>query len=212
MNKLLLHPAAKPLLFALALVPFGLLLYGAIANTLGANPAEALIRGTGDWVLRGLCLTLAITPLREISGWSALARMRRMVGNFTFFYGVLHFLSYAWLDMGLDLAAIIKDIPKRPFVLVGTLALLLMAPLAATSFNRVIKAMGAARWKRLHRAVYAIVLLGLLHFFWMRAGKNDFGEWAIYAVIVAVLLGWRVWKAAQRRTALRRRAAAAATS
>ena len=208
MNKLLLHPAAKPLLFALALVPLGLLLYGAIANTLGANPAEALIRGTGDWVLRGLCLTLAITPLRELTGWSALARLRRMVGNFTFFYGVLHFLSYAWLDMGLDLAAIIKDIPKRPFVLVGTAALLLMAPLAATSFNRMIKAMGAARWKRLHRAVYAIVLLGLLHFFWMRAGKNDFGEWAIYATIVALLLGWRVWTAAQRRTAMRQRAAA----
>ena len=208
MNKLLLHPAAKPLLFALALVPFALLLYGAIANTLGANPAEALIRGTGDWVLRGLCLTLAITPLRELTGWSALARMRRMVGNFTFFYAVLHFLSYAWLDMGLDLAAIIKDIPKRPFVLVGTAALLLMAPLAATSFNRVIKAMGAVRWKRLHKTVYAIVLLGLLHFFWMRAGKNDFGEWAIYATIVALLLGWRVWKAAQRRTAMRQRAAA----
>ena len=208
MNKLLLHPAAKPLLFALALGPFGLLLYGAIANTLGANPAEALIRGTGDWVLRGLCLTLAITPLRDLTGWSALARMRRMVGNFTFFYGVLHFLSYAWLDMGLDLAAIVKDIPKRPFVLVGTLALLLMAPLAATSFNRVIKAMGAARWKRLHQAVYAIVLLGLVHFFWMRAAKNNFGEWAIYATIVALLLGWRVWKAAQRRTALRQRAAA----
>ena len=208
MNKLLLHPAAKPLLFALALVPFALLLYGAIANTLGANPAEALIRGTGDWVLRGLCLTLAITPLRELTGWSALARMRRMVGNFTFFYAVLHFLSYAWLDMGLDLAAIIKDIPKRPFVLVGTAALLLMALLAATSFNRVIKAMGAVRWKRLHKTVYAIVLLGLLHFFWMRAGKNDFGEWAIYATIVALLLGWRVWKAAQRRTAMRQRAAA----
>ena len=208
MNKLLLHPAAKPLLFALALVPLGLLLYGAIANTLGANPAEALIRGTGDWVLRGLCLTLAITPLRELTGWSALARMRRMVGNFTFFYGVLHFLSYAWLDMGLDLAAIVKDIPKRPFVLVGTLALLLMAPLAATSFNRVIKAMGAARWKRLHQSVYAIVLLGLVHFFWMRAAKNNFGEWAVYATIVALLLGWRVWKAAQRRTAMRQRAAA----
>lgn len=208
MNKLLLHPAAKPLLFALLLVPFGQLLYGAIANTLGANPAEALIRGTGDWVLRGLCLTLAITPLRELTGWSALARLRRMVGNFTFFYGVLHFLSYAWLDMGLDLAAIIKDIPKRPFVLVGTLALLLMAPLAATSFNRVIKAMGATRWKRLHRAVYAIVLLGLLHFFWMRAAKHNFGEWAVYATLVTLLLGWRVWKAVQRRTALRQRAAA----
>ena len=208
MNKLLLHPAAKPLLFALALAPLAQLLWGAIANTLGANPAEALIRGTGDWVLRFLCLTLAITPLREWTGWSALARLRRMLGNFAFFYGLLHFLCYAWLDMGLDWAAIVKDIPKRPFVLVGTLAMLLMAPLAATSFNRAIKALGAARWKRLHKAVYAIVLLGLLHFFWMRAGKNDFGEWAIYAAVVAVLLGWRLLQAARRRAAARQRLAA----
>ena len=208
MNKLLLHAAAKPLLFALALAPFAHLLWGAIANTLGANPAEALIRGTGDWVLRFLCLTLAITPLREWTGFSALARLRRMLGNFAFFYGVLHFLCYAWLDMGLDWAAIVKDIPKRPFVLVGTLALVLMAPLAATSFNRAIKALGAARWKRLHKAVYAIVLLGLLHFFWMRAGKNDFGEWSVYAVVVAVLLGWRLLQAARRRAATRQRLAA----
>jgi sulfoxide reductase heme-binding subunit YedZ len=201
MNKLLLHPAAKPLLFGLALLPLAQLLWGAIANTLGANPAEALIRGSGDWVLRFLCLTLAITPLREWTGWSALARWRRMLGNFAFFYGVLHFLCYAWLDMGLDWPAIVKDIPKRPFVLVGTLALLLMASLAATSFNRAIKALGAARWKRLHKVVYAIVLLGLLHFFWMRAGKNDFGEWSIYAALVAVLLGWRLLQAARRRAA-----------
>ncbi len=208
MNKLLLHAATKPLLFALALAPFAHLLWGAIANTLGANPAEALIRGTGDWVLRFLCATLAITPLREWTGWSALARLRRMLGNFAFFYGVTHFLCYAWLDMGLDWAAIVQDIPKRPFVLVGTLALLLMAPLAATSFNRAIKTLGAARWKALHKAVYAIVLLGLLHFFWMRAGKNDFGEWAIYAAVVAVLLGWRLRPAARRRTAARQRQAA----
>ena len=208
MNKLLLHAAAKPLLFALALAPFAHLLWGAVANTLGANPAEALIRGTGDWVLRFLCLTLAITPLREWTGFSALARLRRMLGNFAFFYGVLHFLCYAWLDMGLDWAAIVKDIPKRPFVLVGTLALVLMAPLAATSFNRAIKALGAARWKRLHKAVYAIVLLGLLHFFWMRAGKNDFGEWSVYAVVVAVLLGWRLLQAARRRATTRQRLAA----
>ena len=207
MNKLLLHPATKPLLFALALLPFAHLLWGAIANTLGANPAEALIRGTGDWVLRFLCLTLAITPLREWTGFSALARLRRMLGNFAFFYGVTHFLCYAWLDMGLDWAAIVKDIPKRPFVLVGTLALLLMALLAATSFNRAIKALGAARWKRLHKAIYAIVLLGLLHFFWMRAGKNDFGEWAIYAAVVALLLGWRLLQAARRRAATRQRLA-----
>ena len=203
MNKLLLHPAAKPVLLALALLPFAQLLWGAVANTLGANPAEALIRGTGDWVLRFLCITLAITPLREAFGLTGLARMRRMLGNLAFFYGVLHFLCYAWLDMGLDLVAIVADIPKRPFILVGTLALLLMAPLAATSFNRAIKALGAARWKRLHQAVYAIAGLGLLHFFWMRAGKNDFGEWAVYAVVLAVLLGWRVRRRLQRRTAAR---------
>ena len=199
MNKLLLHPAAKPLLFALALLPFAQLLWGAVANTLGANPAEALIRGTGDWVLRFLCITLGITPLREAFGLTGLARLRRMLGNFAFFYGVLHFACYAWLDMGLDLAAIVVDIPKRPFILVGTLALLLMVPLAATSFNRAIKALGAARWKRLHQAVYAIAGLGLLHFFWMRAGKNDFGEWAVYAVVLAVLLGWRLRRRLQQR-------------
>jgi sulfoxide reductase heme-binding subunit YedZ len=193
-NKLLLKPAAKPLLFVLALGPFAWLLYGALANALGPNPAEHLIRSTGDWVLRFLCLTLAVTPLRQWTGWNALARLRRMLGLFAFFYGCVHFLCFAWLDMGLDLDAILKDIPKRPFILVGTAALLLMAPLAATSFNRAIKALGAARWQLLHKAVYAIVLLGLLHFFWMRSAKNNFAEVAVYAVIIAVLLGWRVWR------------------
>jgi sulfoxide reductase heme-binding subunit YedZ len=194
MNRLLLHPAAKPVLFAAALGPLAWLVWGAIANTLGANPAEALIRSTGDWTLRLLCLTLAITPLRQITGWHALARLRRMLGLFTFFYGLLHFLCFAWLDMGFDVPAILADIPKRPFILVGTAALLLMLPLAATSFNRAIKALGAARWQALHRAVYAVALLALLHFFWMRAGKNDFAEWSVYAAVLAVLLGWRVWK------------------
>ena len=194
MNKLLLHPAAKPLLFALSLIPFTYLLWGALSNTLGANPAEALMRSTGDWVLRFLCLTLAITPLREWTDWSALARLRRMFGLFTYFYGVVHFLCYAWLDMNLDFGDILRDIPKRPFILVGTLAMLLMTPLAATSFNRAIKAMGAKRWKTLHKAVYAIVLLGLLHYFWMRAAKQNFADWSIYAVIVTVLMGWRMRK------------------
>jgi len=194
MNKLLLHPAAKPLLFLLALLPFTHLLWGALADTLGANPAEALIRGTGDWVLRFLCLTLAITPLRDWTGWTALVRLRRMLGVFAYCYVLLHFFSYAWLDMGLDWADILRDIPKRPFVLVGALALLLMTPLAATSFNRAVKALGAKRWKTLHKSVYAIVLLGLLHFFWMRAAKNNFAEWSVYAVVIAVLLGWRLWR------------------
>jgi len=193
-NKLLLLPATKPLLFALALGPFAWYLSGALADTLGPNPAEALLRGTGDWVLRFLCLTLLVTPLRTLTGWHALARLRRMLGLYAFFYGVVHFLCFAWLDMGFDVAAILKDIPKRPFVLVGTAALLLMLPLAATSFNRAIKALGAKRWQALHRAVYAVVLLGLLHFFWMRSAKNHFGEPMLYAAIVALLLGWRLWR------------------
>jgi sulfoxide reductase heme-binding subunit YedZ len=197
-NTLLLKPATKPLLFLLALGPFAWLFYGAAANTLGANPAEALIRASGDWTLRFLCLTLAITPLRQLTGWHALARLRRMLGLFTFFYGVLHFLGFAWLDMGFDLDAIVRDIAKRPFILVGTLALLTMAPLAATSFNRAIKALGAARWQSLHRVVYATALLGLLHFFWMRSGKNDFAEVAVYAAIIGALLGWRLWRRRSR--------------
>ncbi len=201
MNRWLLKPAAKPAVFALALLPFAWLAWRAFTNGLGPNPAEALIRSTGDWTLRFLCLTLAVTPLRQATGWNALARLRRMLGLYTFFYGCLHFLSYGWLDMGFELADILKDIAKRPFILVGTTALLLMLPLAATSFNRAIKALGAMRWQALHRAVYAIVLLALLHFFWMRAAKHNFGEWSVYAAIVAVLLGWRLWKRLAPRAA-----------
>ena len=122
-----------------------------------------------------------------------------MLGLFAFFYGLLHFLCYAWLDMGFDLADMLRDLPKRPFVLAGALALLLMLPLAATSFNRAVKALGAARWRRLHRLVYAIAPIGVLHFFWMRSAKNNFGEVAVYAAIIALLLGWRVWKAWRAR-------------
>lgn len=190
-NQWLLRPLAKPLVFVLALLPALSLLWGALHDTLGANPAEALIRGTGDWTLRCLWLTLTITPLRQLTSWHALARWRRMLGLFAFFYGVLHFLCFAWLDMGFELDAILRDIPKRPFILVGSTALLLMLPLAATSFNRAIRALGAARWQALHKLVYAVALLALLHFFWMRAAKNNFGEWAIYAGLLSVLFGWR---------------------
>jgi len=193
-DRLLRHRAAKPLLFAAALLPLAWLVYGIFADALGANPAEALIRASGDWTLRFLCLTLAVTPLRQWTGWHALARLRRMLGLFTFFYGVLHFLCFAWLDMGFEVDAIVHDIGKRPFILVGTAALLLMLPLAATSFDRAIKALGARRWQALHRAVYATAGLAVLHFFWMRAGKNDFAEVAVYAAVLAVLLGWRLWR------------------
>ncbi len=189
---LLLHPAAKPVVFLLCLLPLAGLVYGAVAGRLGANPAETLIRDTGDWTLRFLCMTLAVTPLRVWTKQPALARFRRMLGLFTFFYGVMHFLAYAWLDMGFELDAIVRDIPKRPFALVGFAALVLMAPLAATSFNRAIKVLGAARWQALHRLVYVIAGLALLHFFWMRAAKSNFAEVALYAAIVALLLGWRL--------------------
>ena len=197
----LLHPAAKPLLFAACLLPCVWLFYAAAADQLGANPAEALIRSSGDWTLRLLCLTLAVTPLRVLANQPALARFRRMLGLFTFFYATLHFLAYAWLDMGFDAAVIARDIPKRPFALVGFLALLLMLPLAATSFNRAIRALGAARWQALHRAIYAIAVLAILHFFWMRAGKHDFAEVAVYAAIVAALLGWRALRLRRLRQA-----------
>lgn len=190
--KVLLHPAAKPVLFALCLLPFAWLFYRAVADQLGANPQEALIRATGDWALRFLCIVLAVTPLRTITGTPALARFRRMLGLFVYFYVVVHLLSYSWFDMGFDIADIVKDIAKRPFILVGFTSFILLTPLAATSFNAAIKAMGAKRWQLLHKLVYLIAGLGVLHFFWMRAGKNDFAEVFVYAAIIAALLGWRV--------------------
>ncbi len=190
--RVLLHPAAKPLVFVAALLPLAWLVAGAIAGKLGANPAEYIIRATGDWTLRLLCLTLAVTPLRVLAKLPPLARFRRMLGLFTYFYASLHFLAFAWLDMGFDLAAIAKDIAKRPFILVGFAAFVLMTPLAATSFNRAIRALGPQRWQALHRLVYAVAVLGILHFFWMRSAKNNLAEVAVYAAILAVLLGWRV--------------------
>ena len=192
MNKLLLLPAAKAFLFALALLPVAWLVFAAINDLLGANPAEALIRSTGDWTLRCLCVVLAVTPPRVITGWNALARLRRMLGLFVFFYACLHMLCYSWLDMGLDLADIASDIPKRPFILVGFTALLILSLLAATSFNRAIRLLGAKRWQLLHRGVYVVAVLAILHFFWMRAGKNNFLEVGVYAVILLTLLGWRL--------------------
>lgn len=200
-NRWLAHPAAKPVLWALLALPLASLVWGAVQDTLGANPAEALIRGLGDWTLRGLVLTLAISPLREWTGWHQLLRHRRAIGVATFLYATLHWLAYAWLDQGLEIDALLKDVAKRPFILVGTAAWLLLLPLAATSFNRAIKALGAKRWQALHKAVYAIALLAILHFFWMRSGKQLYGEVAVYAVIVFALLAWRVRRAWRARAA-----------
>jgi sulfoxide reductase heme-binding subunit YedZ len=190
--KALLHPAAKPLAFGLSLLPFAWLFYGALTNNLGANPAEYLTRSTGDWTLRFLCLTLAVTPLRVVAGLPTLARFRRMLGLFTYFYVVLHFLTWAWFDQGLDFGDMAKDIAKRPFILVGFAAFVLLTPLAATSFNRAVKAPGGQALAGAAPLVYVIAGLGILHFFWMRSAKNNFAEVAVYAAILAVLLGWRL--------------------
>ncbi len=192
MKIFLLHPLAKPMVFLLALLPLAWLLYGAATDRLGANPAEHLIRASGDWTLRFLCLLLALTPLRVLAKLPQLARFRRMLGLFVYFYALLHALSYSGFDMAFELGEIVRDIVKRPFILVGFSALLLLTPLAASSFNRAIKALGAKRWQRLHRLVYVVAALALLHFFWMRAGKNNFAEVWVYSAIMAVLLGWRV--------------------
>ncbi len=188
---LLSHRAAKPVVFGLMLLPFLWLLYATITNRLGANPAEALIRASGDWTLRALCLVLAVTPLRVMMATPALARLRRMLGLFVYFYVVLHLLSYSGFDMGFELTDIAKDIAKRPFILVGFSAFVLLTLLAATSFNRAIRWLGGKRWQGLHRLVYAVAGLALLHFFWMRSAKHNYAEVLAYAAVLALLLGWR---------------------
>jgi sulfoxide reductase heme-binding subunit YedZ len=188
----LLQPYAKPLIFILALLPFASLLWATVFDQLGANPAQSLVRATGDWTLRLLCVVLAVTPLRVITHNPALARFRRMLGLFVYFYVLLHLLSYSGFDMAFDVPDIIHDIAKRPFILVGFTAFVLLSALAFTSFNQAIKALGAKTWQRLHQVVYGVAGLAMLHFFWMRAGKNDFAEVAVYAAILTFLLGWRL--------------------
>ncbi|MFZ5527496.1 MAG: sulfite oxidase heme-binding subunit YedZ [Pseudomonadota bacterium] len=201
-NRALLQPWAKPLVWLLCALPLVWLFVRAATDQLGANPAEALIHVTGLWTIRWLWLTLAISPLRDVFSLPGLLRHRRALGVAAFIYGLLHFLAYAWLDKGLVLDDIVRDVLKRNFILVGVLALILMTPLALTSFNRAIKALGGKRWQALHRLVYVVALLGLLHFYWKKSGKNDVAEVLVYAVILAVLLGWRVWRRRQKlRTA-----------
>jgi len=192
LRQILQSRSAKPVVWLLCLMPFAWLVWGAANEALGANPAEYLIRATGDWTLRLLCVTLAVTPFRVIFGLPELAKLRRMLGLFTYFYVVLHLLCYSWLDMGFEWADIATDIAKRPFILVGFSAFVLLTPLALTSFNRAIRWLGAKRWQWLHRLVYAVAVLAVLHFFWMRAGKSNFAEVFVYASVLFALLAWRV--------------------
>ena len=189
----LLSAWAKPVLALLLALPMAWLVYATFNNLLGPNPAEALSRQTGDWTLRGLCLVLAITPLRVLLQAPGLLRLRRTVGVATFVYACVHLLCYAWFDQGFDLDDMSKDILKRPFIWLGFSAWVLMLPLAATSFNTAIRWLGGRRWQALHRLVYVAALLSVLHFFWMRTGKNNFAEVWVYAAVLIGLMAWRVW-------------------
>lgn len=201
MNQVLSHPAVKPVVWLLALLPLAWLTYAAFSDGLGANPAEALIRATGDWALRGLCIVLALTPIRQLFGWNALSRLRRLLGLFAFFYVCLHVLSYAWLDMGWQVQALWDDVIQRPFILVGALAASVLLLLAVTSPKRVVRAMGGRNWQRLHLGIHLAAWLALLHFFWMRAAKNNLQEVWVYVAIIGVLQAWRVWRKVKKSKA-----------
>lgn len=180
----------KPIIFVVSLVPLAWLLWDGVADNLGANPVETVRRYTGDWTLRFLLITLTVTPLRRITGWNPILRVRRMLGLFSFFYACLHFISYIWLDQFFMLDAIIEDVLDRPFITVGVLSFLLLIPLAVTSTNGMVRRLGARRWQRLHRLVYVIAIAGVIHFLWLV--KSDISQPVIYGTLLALLLGYRL--------------------
>lgn len=188
----------KPLVFALALVPLARLFVLGFADGLGANPVEFVTRSTGSWALIMLCATLAVTPLRRLSGWNSLIRLRRMLGLYSFFYAALHFTIFVWLEHWFDPVALFDDVLQRPFVTLGFVALLLMVPLALTSNQAMIRRLGR-NWQALHRLVYVIAPLAVLHFWWHKAGKNDIGEPLMYGAAIALLLLARLLPSKRRR-------------
>jgi len=182
--------AAKIALFVLCLVPFGLLLWRGTHDGLGANPIEFITHATGDWTLRFLVITLAITPVRKVFSWPQLVRFRRMLGLFAFFYGCLHFLTYVWLDKFFDVSAMLKDVAKRPFITAGFTAFVLLIPLALTSTAGWIRRLGGRRWQALHRLIYVSAAAAVVHYYWLV--KSDIRLPVFYAAVVAMLLLWRV--------------------
>ena len=182
---------AKVAVFLRRLYPLARIVLLGFTGGLGANPIEFITRSTGLWTLVFLCITLAVTPVRRLTGLNALLRFRRMIGLFAFFYVVLHFTTYIWFDKWFDVFAILKDIAKRPFIMVGFAAFVLLIPLAVTSPKAMVRKLGR-RWQTLHKLIYPIAALAILHFWWMKAGKHDLILPKIYGAIVVVLLAWRV--------------------
>ncbi len=181
----------KAALFIACLIPVTRLGWYGYSNQLGANPIEFITRSLGTWTLVFLLITLSVTPLRKLSGWSWLIKLRRMTGLFAFFYATLHFITYIWLDQFFDLSSIYKDIFKRPFITIGFAAFIMLIPLAVTSTNAMMKKLGGKNWQKLHRLIYPIALFAVLHYWWLV--KKDITQPAIYASILAALLGYRLW-------------------
>lgn len=193
----------KGAVFIAALLPFlwGLWL---VLRQVPVDPLEYITHETGDWALYLLCVTLAVTPLRRLSGWNWLVKLRRMLGLFSFFYALLHFIAFLWFDHFFDVAAMLRDVAKRPFILVGFTAFVLLIPLAATSTNGMIKRLGGKRWQWLHKLIYVIAPLAVLHFWWMKSAKNNLAQPTLFLVIVALLLGLRFyWSRVKTRAAVR---------
>ena len=191
----------KPAVFLLSLVPCVWLVWNAFTGGLGVNPIEEITHRTGDWTLRFLLLTLAMTPLRRVFGWGWPLRIRRLLGLYAFFYASLHLVTYLWFDQFFVWSEILADIAKRPFITVGMLAFVAMLPLALTSTNGMMRRLGR-HWKQLHRLVYPVAILGVVHFWWLV--KADIREPAVYAAVLAVLLGYRAMAAWRRRADARR--------
>ncbi|HEX8405208.1 MAG TPA: protein-methionine-sulfoxide reductase heme-binding subunit MsrQ [Duganella sp.] len=191
----------KATVFVLALVPLLRMVYLTVTGQL-VEPLEFITRGTGDWTLYFLCFTLAVTPLRRLTKWNWLVKLRRMLGLYMFFYAFLHFMTFLWFDHFFDVSEMWKDVLRRPFITVGFIAFVLLIPLAVTSTNAMVKRLGGKRWQWLHRLIYVIAPLAILHFWWMKAGKHNFSEPIIYGTILGVLLLMRVyWARAKARTA-----------
>lgn len=183
--------AIKVAVFALSLLPFFKLVW-LVANDRLVEPLQYITRATGDWTLYFLCITLAVTPLRRLSKWNWVLKLRRMLGLYAFFYALLHFTTFLWFDHFFDVAEMLKDVVKRPFITVGFIGFVLLIPLALTSTHGMVRRLGGKRWQLLHKAIYVIAPLGILHFWWMKAAKHDFSQPMVFGLIVLALLGVRV--------------------
>jgi sulfoxide reductase heme-binding subunit YedZ len=194
--------ALKAVAFVLSLLPFFKLVWLTASGQL-VEPLQYITRATGDWTLYFLCITLAVTPLRRLSKWNWLLKLRRMVGLYAFFYGLLHFTTFLWFDHFFDVQEMLKDVLKRPFITVGFIAFVLLIPLAVTSTNGMVRRLGGKRWQWLHRLVYVIAPLGILHYWWMKAAKHDFSQPILFGLIVLALLAVRVYWARSKAAAAR---------